>query len=255
MCLIVLAWHAHPEYPLIVAANRDEHFDRPTAAAHWWPDAPDLLAGRDLTAQGTWLGIARNGRFAALTNYRDPRLRREGAPSRGGLVRDSLVATAPTLQTLSAVAATSDRYAAFNLLVSDGMSLGIHESATGATRLLAPGVHALSNHLLDTPWPKLRTARERFTRAIETPENPAPFLDLLRDDQPAADADLPSTGVGLDWERRLSPVFVRAPGYGTRSSSLLAVRKDGEACFTEWTWNEDAGPAGEAHYQFRIEAD
>lgn len=252
MCLIIAAWHAHPDYPLVVAANRDEHFARPTAPAHWWPDEPNILAGRDLTARGTWLGITHDGRFAALTNYRDPQLRREHAPSRGALVRDCLVSLAPARAALANVSAASQHYAAFNLFIGDGRSLGIHESAAGRTRMLDPGIHALSNHLLDTPWPKVTLARERFERALETPLSDEAFLALLRDDQPAADVDLPVTGVGIEWERMLSPVFVRAPGYGTRSSTLLIVRADGEARMREWTWAEDATLASEVDHSFRV---
>lgn len=252
MCLILAAWHAHPDYPLVVAANRDEHFARPTAAAQWWEDEPKILAGRDLAARGTWLGITRDGRFAALTNYRNPALRRAQAPSRGLLVRDALAGIAPTLKVLGHVASVAQHYADFNLLVSDGRSLGIHESAARRTRRLAPGIHALSNHLLDTPWPKVEVARDRFRAALEGSLADDDFLALLRDDAPAPDDRLPSTGVSLEWERLLSPVFVRAPGYGTRSSTLLTVRRDGAARLREWTWNEDAELAGDITHAFRV---
>lgn len=252
MCLIIAAWHAHPDYPLVVAANRDEHFNRPTAAAHWWEDEPIILAGRDLSAMGTWLGIARDGRFAALTNYRDPTLKRTHAPSRGLLVRDALVSIAPTRKVLEHVASVASHYADFNLLVSDSRLLGIHESAASRTRVLGAGVHALSNHLLDTPWPKVEVARERFTAALEGGMADDDFLALLRDDAPAPDHKLPATGISLEWERMLSPVFVRAPGYGTRSSTLLMVRRDGAARLREWTWNEDAELAGEARHSFQV---
>lgn len=250
MCLIVVGWHAHPDYPLIVAANRDEHFSRPTAPAHWWEDEPKLLAGRDLSGLGTWLGVTRDGRFAALTNYRNPAVQRTHGPSRGVLVRDALTGNARTRAVLSHVASVAPHYAAFNLFVSDGRSLGIHESAAGRTRMLEPGVHALSNHLLDTPWPKVEVARQRFIAALNGPQVDDAFLDLLLDDQPAPDQKLPSTGLSLEWERLLSPVFVRAPAYGTRSSTLLFVRHDGAARLSEWTWNENAELAGQASHSF-----
>jgi uncharacterized protein with NRDE domain len=251
MCLIVLAWQAHPDYPLIVAANRDEHFSRPTATAHWWPDAPHILAGRDLVAQGTWLGITRGGRFAALTNYRDPRLRRDEAPSRGTLVRECLDAGEPVARTMETIATRSEQFAPFNLLAADSDSLALHESATGMTRRLDAGIHALSNHLLDTPWPKLRLARQRFEAALNAAERDDAFLQLLRDDHPAEDRELPDTGVGLEWERWLSPVFVRAPGYGTRSSTLLRVRIDGSVSFVDWSWDERGDLAGEVRHDFQ----
>lgn len=252
MCLIVSAWHAHPDYPLIVAANRDEHFPRPTAPAHWWPDTPEVFAGRDLVACGTWLGITRGGRFAALTNYRDPRLRRADAPSRGLLVRECLESDMPAGETLQDLAARSPDYAPFNLLAADADSFGIHESANGATRVLEPGIHALSNHLLGTPWPKLRQAKARFEAALRAPECEDDFLRLLRDDTPAPDKDLPETGVGMEWERLLSPVFVRAPGYGTRSSTLLRMRADGTVDFIEWSWDAAGNLAGEVRERFAL---
>lgn len=252
MCLIVAAWHAHPDYPLVVAANRDEHFSRPTAAAHWWEDEPKILAGRDLTAMGTWLGTTRDGRFAALTNYRNPALQRAHGPSRGTLVRDALAGIAQTRAVLGHVASEARHYTDFNLFVSDGRRLGIHESAAARTRLLDPGVYALSNHLLDTPWPKVELARERFEAVLADSMSEEAFLALLRDDQPAAEDRLPATGISPEWERLLSPVFVRAPGYGTRSSTVLWMRRDGVARLREWTWNEHAELAGEVAHDFHV---
>jgi uncharacterized protein with NRDE domain len=252
MCLIVVGWRAHPDYPLVVAANRDEFLARPASPAHWWTDFPDLLAGRDLEAGGTWMGIGRNGRFAALTNYRDPTLHRAGAPSRGTLVRDCLTGHRDAEATLRDIAAVSAGYAAFNLLVGDGMHLGIHESTTGAVRLLEPGVYGLSNHVLDTPWPKVRLARERFTAALGSLPDDAAFLSSLRDDTPAADTDLPRTGVSADWERWLSAAFIRAPGYGTRCSTVLTLHRDGDVAFREWTWDERGNLARETTHRFPV---
>lgn len=252
MCLIVAAWRAHPEYPLIVAANRDEQFARPAAAAHWWPDVPHVLAGRDLVANGTWLGITRTGRFAALTNYRDPARKRDNAPSRGQLVRDGLTGSQAAAHVLQQVAKLAPQYADFNFFFSDGKEFGIHESAAKRTRLLGPGVHALSNHLLGTPWPKVELARRRFEAALAMPLTDETFLALLRDDTPATDDCLPSTGVSLEWERWLSPVFVRAPGYGTRCSTLLQVRADGNSRLREWTWDENAQAVGDVEHHFHI---
>lgn len=252
MCLIVVGWQAHPDFPLVVAANRDEFLARPAVPAHWWTDAPDLLAGRDLEAGGTWMGVSRSGRFAALTNYRDPTLHRPGAPSRGTLVRDCLTAGDDTESRLRAVAAVSAQYAAFNLLVSDGVRLGIHESTTGSVKLLDPGIYGLSNHVLDTPWPKVQLARARFAAALETLPDTKTFLDLLRDDTPALDHHLPTTGVSADWERWLSPAFIRAPGYGTRCSSLLARHRDGSILFHEWTWDNAGEFSSEAAHRFNV---
>ena len=252
MCLIVVGWHAHPDYPLVVAANRDEFLARPASPAHWWTDFPDLLAGRDLEAGGTWMGVTRGGRFAALTNYRDPTLHRPGAPSRGTLVRDCLTGRRDAEATLNDIAGVSASYAGFNLLVGDGSRLGIHESTTGAVKPLEPGIYGLSNHLLDTPWPKVRRARERFRAALTALPDDAAFLALLRDDTPAPDEHLPSTGVGADWERWLSSAFIRAPGYGTRCSTVIAMRRDGDVSLREWSWDEHGEPAGEVLHRYRI---
>lgn len=252
MCLIVVGWQTHPDYPLVVAANRDEYLARPAVPAHWWTDAPGLLAGRDLEAGGTWLGLSRSGRFAALTNYRDPTQHRAGAPSRGTLVRNCLTSDEATAEQLQRVATVSRNYAGFNLLLGDGASLGIHESTTGAVRALPPGVYGLSNHVLDTPWPKVRLARDRFADALTQLPDDAMFLALLRDHIPAADNHLPETGVSRDWERWLSPAFIRAPGYGTRCSTLITQRKDGAVSFREWTWDADGELASEVLHQFVI---
>ena len=250
MCLIVFAWQVHPDYPLVVAANRDEYFTRPTLPAHWWHDEPDLLAGRDLLAGGTWMGITRTGRFAALTNYRAPQQAPDGAPSRGSLVRQALNTTTSTSETLNALEQHSHRYAGFNLIISDGLTLGIHESARNTSRILNPGIYGLSNHLLDTPWPKVKQARERFTAALSSLPDPHIFLNLLRDTTLAHDEDLPSTGILFEWERLLSPAFIQAPGYGTRSSTLLTHAHSGETTFHEWSWNDKAEHLSEVIHRF-----
>lgn len=253
MCLILFGWQAHPEFPLVVAANRDEFFARPAQPAHWWDDAPGLLAGRDLEAGGTWMGVSRSGRFAALTNYRDPSQRLTGAPSRGALVRHCLESDDDTHATLTRIAAGSSVYAGFNLLAFDGDSLAIHESTTGNVRHLAPGIYGLSNHLLDTPWPKVRRARERFAAALGDLPDDSRLLALLTDDQAAPDEHLPQTGVSIEWERWLSPAFIRAPGYGTRCSSVLTMNNDQAVCFREWTWDERGEARGEVTYRFKTE--
>ena len=254
MCLIVLAWQAHPDYRLVVAANRDEFRNRPASPAHWWTDAPHILAGRDLEAGGTWMGITRQGRFAALTNYRDPSDHRPGAPSRGTLVRDCLSGRADTESTLTALAGVSGQYLGFNLFVSDGRTLGIHESSTGTVRELRPGIYGLSNHVLDTDWPKLKRARSQFADALQALPDPEPMLALLRDDTPAADEDLPHTGVSMDWERALSPVFVSTPDYGTRCSSLIIIGHDGNTRFREWTWNAGGEIESQVEHSFTSRA-
>ncbi len=251
MCLIVVGWQVRPDLPLVVAANRDEYLARPASPAHWWTDVPTVLAGRDLEAGGTWMGLSRNGRFAALTNFRDPTVRRPGAPSRGALVRECLTATEGVVPTLERIAEVSAGYPGFNLLLSDGSELGIHESTTGAVRRLEPGIYGLSNHLLDTPWPKVRAARERFTDALDNLPDEQTFLDLLQDRSPAPESELPNTGISAEWERWLSSAFIRAPGYGTRCSTLIRAMADGFVRLREWTWDKGGGLESEVIHLFR----
>ena len=235
MCLIVFAWRPGHALPLVVAANRDEFRARPTAAAARWPDAPQVVAGRDLEAGGTWLGATDAGRFAAVTNVREPG-RPPGARSRGHLTRDFLTGTAPPGD--FAAGLPGEAYSGFNLLLSDGRTLWYRSNRDGAARPLPAGIHGVSNHLLDTPWPKVRAGKARLFRALEALPDDTPLLELLRDDRPAPDAELPRTGVSLAWERMLSSAFIRAPGYGTRCSTVIRRDRHGQTHVQETTWNE-----------------
>jgi uncharacterized protein with NRDE domain len=236
----------------VVAANRDEFHTRPTTRAAWWPEHPQLLAGRDLTAGGTWLGITRAGRFAALTNYRAPAQRRTLAPSRGTLVTSLLQSSAPVAECLDHLRSVGAGYHGFNVIFSDGERLGIYESVLGTGRELGPGIYGLSNHLLDTPWPKVQNAKSRLTAALASITDTAPLLALLRDDEPAADAQLPQTGVSVDWERLLSSAFVRAADYGTRCSTIIRIAQRGQAYFDEWTWDSAGADAGRVSLEFEL---
>ncbi|HEY2635486.1 MAG TPA: NRDE family protein [Steroidobacteraceae bacterium] len=257
MCLVLVVWRMHAQYPCLVAANRDEFHARPTASAEWWPDHPEILAGRDLEAGGTWLGVTRTGRFAALTNYRDPERRREAAagaatPSRGALVTSVLESGASVAQSLGYLREVGANYNGFNLIFSDGERLGIYESVRGSGRELAPGIYGLSNHLLDTPWPKVQIAKNRLQAALLGLTDTAPLLELLRDDRPASDALLPQTGVSLEWERLLSSAFVRAPDYGTRCSTIIRIEREGRAYFDEWSWDSIGADIGRISLQFEL---
>jgi uncharacterized protein with NRDE domain len=253
MCLVLVVWRVHPLYPCLVAANRDEFHARPAARAEWWPDHPQILAGRDLEAGGTWLGVTRTGRFAALTNYRDPEQRRAAVPSRGALVASMLESGASVAEGLTYLRAVGADYNGFNLIFSDGERLGIYESVRGAGRELGPGIYGLSNHLLDTPWPKVQNAKTRLQAALLGLTDTAPLLDLLRDDRPACDAQLPRTGVSLEWERLLSSAFVRAPDYGTRCSTIIRIERQGRAYFDEWSWDSVGSDIGRTSLQFELE--
>lgn len=253
MCLVLLVWRVHPLYPCVVAANRDELHARPTALAEWWPDHPRILAGRDLTAGGTWLGVTRGARFAALTNYRDPEQRRADAPSRGALVTSLLESGASVAEGLAYLRGVGANYNGFNLIFSDGERLGIYESVLGCGRELGAGIYGLSNHLLDTPWPKVQNAKGRLEAALVDMTDTAPLLALLRDDRPAPDEQLPQTGVSLEWERLLSSAFVRAPDYGTRCSTIIRIGARGRAYFDEWSWNSVGADVGRISLQFELE--
>lgn len=253
MCLVLVVWKAHPLYPCVIAANRDEFFARPAAAADWWTDRPQILAGRDLQAGGTWLGLTRAGRFAALTNYRDPEQRRADGPSRGALVAGLLDSDATVAESLGDLRRVGANYNGFNVIFSDGERLGIYESMPGRGRELGPGIYGLSNHLLDTPWPKVRHAKSRLEAALREMPDTAPLLALLRDDRPAPDHELPRTGLSLEWERLLSSAFVRAGDYGTRCSTIIRIDARGRAYFDEWSWNSAGADSGKVGRQFRLE--
>ena len=239
MCLIVVGWRVHPDYPLVVAANRDEFYARPTAIAARWPDVPQIIGGIDLEAGGTWLGITESGRFAAVTNVREPNMAK-AASSRGALTRDFLLADMPAGDYAEQI--EGSHYAGFNLLLSDGESLLYCSNRDGKPRALPPGIYGLSNHLLDSPWPKLVQARQRFTAALQHLPEEAAFFELLADQTIVEDDKLPQTGVPLEWERLLSAVFVKSENYGTRASTLLWQGSDGTLKLHEQSF----GPNGQA---------
>jgi uncharacterized protein with NRDE domain len=249
MCLILIAWQINPDYPLVVAANRDEFFARPATAAARWPDAPYLIAGRDLEAGGAWLGVTDAGRFAAVTNVREPG-RPPGPRSRGLLAREFLTGTAAPEDFAGSL--SDEAYSGFNLLVADRRTLCYRSNrggAEGVARRLPAGIYGVSNHLLDTPWPKLATAKARFSGALERLPDESPFFELLADDGIAPDDELPATGVSLEWERLLSAVFVRSAAYGTRASTLLLVRADGSGALREQSFDA-SGMRGEVCLNF-----
>ena len=238
MCLILVAWHAHPHFPLVVAANRDEFYARPTASCTRWPNSPEIIGGRDLEAGGTWLGVSEQGRFAAVTNVREPGVAK-AAHSRGALTRNFLESRKAPDEYLAGLDYAD--YSGFNLLLSDGDSLYYASNRGPQAQSLAPGVYGLSNHLLDSPWPKLISARERFSIALQSLPASQPFFDILRDAEIVPDHQLPDTGVPLEWERRLSAIFVRSAEYGTRASTLVTVNAEKSLFFEEHSF----GPYGQ----------
>ncbi|MCE4069043.1 MULTISPECIES: NRDE family protein [Pseudomonas] len=243
MCLIVFAWRPEHATPLIVAANRDEFYARPTLPLAAWEEYPGVYAGRDLEAGGTWMGVAAGGRFAALTNVRDPG-QPIGPRSRGELVAAFLQGRQSPLEYLQQVARRASDYSGFNLLVGDSAQLCYFNPRVGAPVAVAPGVHGLSNAALDTPWPKLLTAREGLEAALEKPDTGS-LVALLTDNRQPNEAELPDTGVGLATERLLSSVFIASPNYGTRASTALIVHADGRRELLEHSFGPSGARLGE----------
>ncbi|HEX6071330.1 MAG TPA: NRDE family protein [Longimicrobiaceae bacterium] len=237
MCLILLALRARPDLPLILAANRDEFYARPTAAAAPWPDAPHVVAGRDLRDGGTWLGITRSGRWAAVTNFREQAPARSGAPSRGRLVSDFLLGDLSPSAYLDPLRSHAAAYNGFNLFVGDADTAFWFSNRAPehplSTRPLEPGIYGLSNHLLDTPWPKVERGKDAMRRAVASGAPPEDLLHTLLDRTLADDADLPATGLPADLERALSAAFIAGADYGTRSSTVIHRGADGHICFLE----------------------
>jgi uncharacterized protein with NRDE domain len=252
VCLAVVALDSHHRYALVVAANRDEFHARPAAPAAWW-DA-GFLAGRDLAAGGAWLGVSRAGRFAFLTNVREPHRIDRTAPSRGALVPDVLGDGAPIEPALARARLNGARHNGFNLVAGDpGAAAWTSNRAEGVVRL-APGVHGLSNALLDAPWPKvLRTEAAVDAWLATAQDDPEPLFAALGDRAIAADAELPSTGVPLEWERLLSAPFIVSPGYGTRCSTVVTVDREGHARFVERTFDPSGNRSGEVEYRFDVD--
>lgn len=239
MCLLAVAFRSHPDYPLVLIGNRDEFHGRAALTAHWWR-TPELLAGRDLAAGGTWLGMTRNGRIATVTNYREPDRNRDLAPSRGQLVVDALTRDGAIFA--DSLNRTGSDYNGFNLLWGDSAELWYcHNQGETVPRPLDPGIYGLSNGLLDTPWPKLIHARESLVGIVESSRilRPEPLFRILADRQLPPDHALPDTGIGRDRERLLSTSFILSPQYGTRASTVIIVRRDGMASFHERTFNPD----------------
>ena len=253
MCLILLAFDSHPLYRLVVVANRDEFLARPTAPSAWWEAAPQVLAGRDLKAGGTWMGVTRQGRFAALTNVREPDRIDPDAPSRGDLVADFLTGQVSPSAYLAAIHAQALPYNGYNLLVGDAHNLWYHGNRTGTPpQALAAGVYGLSNAVLDTPWPKVaagRTGLAAWVAAGDT--DPEPLFALMARAEIAPDDQLPATGVPLEWERRLSAAYITLPemAYGTRLTTVLRIGYDGQVWWEERTFAPEAGARA---YEFSL---
>jgi uncharacterized protein with NRDE domain len=246
MCLIVFAWRPQSATVLRLAANRDEFYARPSAALSQWSDAPDVFAGRDLEAGGTWLGVTAQGRFAALTNIRDPR-QKVGPRSRGELTADYLLSQIAPGAYLDQLMPRAADYAGFNLLLGDATQLWHFNSQEGQARRLQPGVYGLCNANLDTPWPKLLRARQSLQEAPDADDET--LLWVMADTARPDDHLLPNTGVGLDIERLLSSVFIASADYGTRASTVLNLEQDGRWSIIERSFGPHGALLGEVALQ------
>lgn len=253
MCLILFSYLKHPRYKFILAGNRDEFYERPTQSAGFWEEDGNILAGKDLKLGGTWLGITRNGRFAAITNYREPGAFKPDAPSRGKLVSGFLEGTAAPCDYLRGVAVSAGQYNGFNILVGDTDKLCYFSNRDGGVKEIAPGLYGLSNHLLDTPWPKVQLGKTLLGAALNGDFRPDEIFRILGNSVRPDDSRLPDTGIGLDWERILSTVFIKSPVYGTRSSTLVAIDYEGNVDFTERVFNSHPEPEQVNHFSFKIE--
>lgn len=248
MCLIVFAWRPGHDVPLLLAANRDEFYARSSQPLGHWDDQPGVYAGRDLQAGGTWLGLGPNGRFAALTNIRDPR-QPQGPRSRGELPARYLTSTLTPAEFLAQLAPQASEFSGFNLLLGNDKELWHYNPRSGAPRPLPAGVYGVSNADLDSPWPKLLRARHGLQQALSADDEA--LFALLADPQRAADTELPETGVGLEIERLLSSVFIASPGYGTRASTLVKVYADGSRHIHERRFGPDGVALGETCLRLR----
>ena len=256
MCLIVLGIKSHPAYKLIFAANRDEYYDRPSAPICFWEEVPNLLAGKDLRAGGTWFGITKDGRIAAITNYRDPASRKSDAPSRGELVSGFLLGHEDPVDYLESLQKKTDKYNGYNLIIGSKDNLYWYSNRGESVNRLVPGIHGLSNHLLNTPWTKVVRAKEAMAQLLSKEDKPQPeeLFRLLSDRHVPDDKSLPDTGVGLERERMLSSIFISIPDYGTRSSMILLIDQNDQVTCLERTFDPGTDNAKTVKYSFMIES-
>lgn len=255
MCILFIALEQHPDYPLIIAANRDEFHHRATAASQFWQDCPNLLAGKDLQAQGSWMGITRNGYLSALTNVRDPQTVQPEAISRGELVVNFLRQPVPSAAYLERLSQTKNQYNGYNLLFGHWKNLWVYNNHTNEATNLSPGVYGLSNARLNSPWPKVNHGVARLKAHCQQASTlkPDTLFDILLDQQQASDAMLPQTGVSIEWERKLSSIFIQSEHYGTRSATLLLIDNHNQATWIEHTFNPKAENIGIQHIEFVLE--
>jgi uncharacterized protein with NRDE domain len=253
VCLAIVGFQPSPAVRLLVAANRDEFYGRPARPAAFWEETPTVLGGRDLEKGGSWFGLDTSGRFALLTNYRDPKDVKPGAPSRGLLIQEYLGSKTAPADFVAGLEQRAAVYNGFNLILGDLLEFWWFSNRTGEKRRLGPGLYGLSNALLDTPWPKVTRTKARVAELLQNTDiSPERGFEILADSRPAADSELPETGVGLDLERVLSSPFIRCPGYGTRSSTFVLVGADGRVDFIERTFAPADLAATDVRFEFEL---
>src|SRR5699024_4456263 len=255
MCIVNFHFQDHPRYKLIVAANRDEFYKRPTKPLHFWEDKPYILAGRDLEAGGTWLGMSKNGRFATLTNYRDIKyFNQKDKRTRGDIVTNFLNDSIDPVSYLEQLHESRNEYRVFNVMVGDSDELYYDENEQAEITKINSGSHSLSNELLNSSWPKMERAKILLNEYVTNHDviDPEVLFTILKNDTLAPDNELPNTGVGLSLERDLSPIFIHTEGYGTRASTVILISHDNEVEYIERTFND--GRFMEEHaFEFSIE--
>lgn len=253
MCLVILAWQQHAEYPLIIAGNRDEFHNRPTQGAHWWPDHPDIVGGRDLLAGGTWFALHRSGRFATVTNFRDAVKPSAKFRSRGHLVSDFLLGNDAPMDYCKTI--DGPAYAGFNLLLGDGQSLAWYSNRAGDARELGPGLYGLSNALLDSPWHKVRFGKSTLQQLIASGNvNETTVFRLLNDRSMAPVDAVEADHLPFAKARAISAPFIVLPDYGTRSSSVVLLDNGRNWAFSERRFSPDGKRSGDAAFRFQAPA-
>lgn len=255
MCLILLAWRAHPEYPLVFAANRDEAYERPSVAADFWQDEPRIFGGRDLEKGGSWLGLTLSGRIAAVTNFRDGVPRKDAPRSRGDLTAGFLRGTDDPRAYLERAMTAAGDYGGYTLIAGNLERLFWCSNRAAGIGEIPAGVHGLSNHLMDTPWPKVREGKQRLAGLLGADEArlTTELFEILADRSPAPDAELPETGVGLQRERELSASFIAGDRYGTRASTVLLIDRQREVVFIERAFGARGAPLANTERRFTLE--
>ncbi len=254
MCLILFGYKISTKYPLVLAANRDEFYNRPTAPMKYWEDMPSILGGRDLERNGTWFGINKRGRFSALTNYRDPSTIKQNAPSRGELIVNYLASKQPDTSFKSSLLRNRLKFNGFNLLFGDINDLFWFSNLKKKIVKIGPGIHGLSNKFLNTPWPKVEKGKQQLKKIIHDDLSTESLFSMLNDQTEPDKSLLPDTGIDHEWERILSPLYIQSEIYGTRSSTVMLIDRKGKIEIIERTYD----PENKNHFsdvQFIIQPD